>query len=342
MTFFVFIAAFAFAEAAYSFPENMRLGYSSCSSCHVDPTGGGVLNAYGEASASAYLPTWLGREAEDKKAASWGVIGGDIRTVHVKSDSASNNSKTTNLLMQAEAQTALYLSDQITIAGSYGIFSIPAKEFVADVKKKEKYELSNYYLMLKPNPVYALRAGMFVPAYGLRIADHTASIRSGLYFPARAAKLGGEAILFSEYGEASIGSFVTPDGDFVAARLAIYLGKNNQVGASYYGSMTQGYAAGGFGFFGIGSFYAMGELDFQNSVAGKRFVGYAKIADELVKGVHVYTIHDKVWQTDGTRPNRITFGVQIFPVPHYELTFELKNYERPIERTYLLMNHIYF
>lgn len=342
MIFFAFIAVFAFAEAAFSFPENMRLGYSSCVSCHVDPTGAGILNSYGEASASAYLPTWLGREVEDKKAADWGVFGGDIRTVHIKSDNASNDSKITNLLMQAEAQMALYLSDQIVVSGSYGIFSIPAKEFSTDIKKKEKYGFGSYYLMLKPNSVYVLRAGLFTPAYGLRIADHTASIRSGLYFPARAEKLGGEALLFSEYGEAQVGSFAQEDGHFVTARAALYLGKNNQIGASYYGSLTQGYATGGFGFFAQGSFYAMAEMDFQDGIAGKRFVGYSKIAQELVKGVHFYVVNDKVWQTQGTRPNLITIGIQWFPFPHYESIFEIKNYERPIERTYLIMNHIYF
>lgn len=46
------------ASAAWSFPENVRHGYFSCTACHVSPSGGGVLTPYGRSLSSELMSTW--------------------------------------------------------------------------------------------------------------------------------------------------------------------------------------------------------------------------------------------------------------------------------------------
>lgn len=53
------------ATAAQAYPWMIRDGYTNCSSCHVDPSGWGLLTAYGRAQAQIVIPTLWGRSQED-------------------------------------------------------------------------------------------------------------------------------------------------------------------------------------------------------------------------------------------------------------------------------------
>jgi hypothetical protein len=53
------------ATAAQAFPYMIRDGYTGCSSCHVDPSGSGLLTAYGRAQAQIVLPTLYGKSQEE-------------------------------------------------------------------------------------------------------------------------------------------------------------------------------------------------------------------------------------------------------------------------------------
>ena len=50
---------------SWAFPEMVRHNYSNCSSCHVSPSGGGVLTQYGRELSSAILSIW-GAENENE------------------------------------------------------------------------------------------------------------------------------------------------------------------------------------------------------------------------------------------------------------------------------------
>jgi hypothetical protein len=53
------------ATSAQAFPYMIRDGYTGCSSCHVDPSGSGLLTAYGRAQAQIVLPTLYGKSQEE-------------------------------------------------------------------------------------------------------------------------------------------------------------------------------------------------------------------------------------------------------------------------------------
>jgi len=334
-------AVFAFAEAAFSFPENTRLGYSSCVSCHVDPTGGGILNDYGKSSAGAYLAMFHD-DSEDDSETKWIAIGADIRTVHIKQDSVSEKTRTNHLLMQGEIQAAGYLSDQITVSGSFGLYGKKIEGLQRFTNDYRESKFSSYYLMLKPRPFYIVRAGLFTPAYGLKIADHTAAIRSVFKPASLPQKQGVEADILLKYGELNFGGFRDEDGDWTALRGALYLGNASQLGLTFFGSPTKGYRAGTFGIVGADKFYMLAEIDYVMSLNRVQFVGYSKIGQELIKGLQAYTVNSKIWSEGGTVPNLYSVGLDWFPVVHFETSLELRNYDIPTERTYVLMTHLYF
>jgi len=61
----VLLVAVLVSGVASAFPSNTRYGYSNCSSCHVSPSGGGVLNLYGRNSASEVMSTWAAPNEEE-------------------------------------------------------------------------------------------------------------------------------------------------------------------------------------------------------------------------------------------------------------------------------------
>src|SRR5262249_19589656 len=54
------------AARAHAYPWMIQHGYTNCSTCHVDPSGWGLLTEYGRAQAQIVLPTlWGGKKPED-------------------------------------------------------------------------------------------------------------------------------------------------------------------------------------------------------------------------------------------------------------------------------------
>src|SRR5690242_17806457 len=83
---FIFLATTLFwSSMSLCFPEMVRHGYNNCITCHVSPSGGGVLNHYGR-SLSLEVMSFSGSEGEEQllgfvKTPYWLNVGGDVRSV---------------------------------------------------------------------------------------------------------------------------------------------------------------------------------------------------------------------------------------------------------------------
>jgi len=53
------------ATAAQAYPWMIQHGYTNCSACHVDPSGWGLLTAYGRAQSQAQIPMLWGKSPDD-------------------------------------------------------------------------------------------------------------------------------------------------------------------------------------------------------------------------------------------------------------------------------------
>src|ERR1700720_2791062 len=67
------LIASLFSSSAWAFPEMVRHGYVNCSSCHISPTGGGVLTQYGRELSREILSTW-GTQNEDESKFAYGWV----------------------------------------------------------------------------------------------------------------------------------------------------------------------------------------------------------------------------------------------------------------------------
>ena len=163
---------------AYGFPENIRYGYSNCQTCHISPTGGGVLNQYGRGSSEAFMNTWsYSRQAEPLygllRTPQWLNVGGDIRQVEydVRSDAYSSHKK---FFMQSDFEVALELIPGFTFVSSGGHYGDAGR-----------WERRRYYALFNNQQEgYStyIRAGRFFPAYGIYLDDHTKVLRSAIGF----------------------------------------------------------------------------------------------------------------------------------------------------------------
>lgn len=177
------------AGVASAEPMFLSRQYARCSSCHFSPTGGGLLTLYGRSLSGQELST-TGRaltqssvQSDDvagrEEAFLFGAIGGalgplqlgiDLRPAHLHV-SFPGGAAGQSLWMNADLLGA-YQAGAWTLYGELG--RQPANGGTID-----SYE---YWMAHQSSGGIGIRAGRFLPAYGVRFADHTAFNRRVLGF----------------------------------------------------------------------------------------------------------------------------------------------------------------
>lgn len=182
----------AFAGAASAEPMFLSKQYTRCTTCHYSPTGGGLLTAYGRSLSHHELSTFRGSEGAAGAAGSpqsppggeqdflWGALGGklgpfnlgvDIRPAHLSYD-FDNTTTSKNFWMNADVLAA-YQANGWTLYGEIG------RQPLVEGAKLDSYE---YWAQHQNDNGLAFRVGRFLPAFGVRLADHTALTRTTLGF----------------------------------------------------------------------------------------------------------------------------------------------------------------
>lgn len=287
-------AACCFPDYVIAYPDNVRFGYAACTSCHVSPTGGGILTEYGRMTQAEFMSTW--QPANKFESPTYGLlpdqqvvmIGGDTRYLFRTVDSDFRR-----VFMQADFEVALNLSDQIAVVKSLGFYNIPT-DYSRPVPQIESLR---QYLLLKPSKYVSFRVGDFVPAYGIMFQDHTINVRQGINTPVRTAEL----TLYSEYGEINATSEKT-------VRLTAFTGSASIVGISYRPER--------YGFFSIiGLPWGLVALD-QYDRVGKDIIGYSKVGYQAWKGLTLFLgFADQSWLAE----------FQFLPIPHAEIYLSAKD-----------------
>ncbi len=171
----VFFSFFFITSFSFALPRFALLTGSQCQSCHVDPTGGRMRNLFGFNYGKNELPIRTTRESDfdvDPKLSDKISIGADFRTQFLYDGFTKTN------------------SFQAMSAAFYGNLAIGKKislYYKQDIINGTYVQSGRGYLagtevfgLLKifPNHSY-IKAGLFYPAYGLRVDDHTSYIRGG-------------------------------------------------------------------------------------------------------------------------------------------------------------------
>jgi hypothetical protein len=357
----VLIAGLLSSNLVMAFPENVRYGYNNCSSCHVSPTGGGAVTAYGREASSEFLSTW-GKPSEMApfhgalKLPDAISLGGDVRVLAFYRENELLREKRA-FPMQADIEASYRFPTIVTIGASMGVYD-------QDAQIRRAYVMANFN-----DYVYA-RVGRFFPAYGLLIPDHTALIRKSLGFNQGRESTNVELGLIGEIGEIIIDAqiresseeFSANDKGF-SARAAAYVGGHSQLGLSALnlkGSVWKRQAIGAFATVGLSkTFYLLAEVDWESKKpveekdlsipSSTRVITYSRLGWELSRGIHILGLYETSINTKGTfDPHQVNWGpgIQWFPRPHWELLGQFQSrfndeYKNPKGYLLSLMSHYY-
>ncbi len=169
---------------AYGFM--LRHDYTTCAQCHVDPSGGSALTAYGRAQGELLLRTRYGVAADEPgKVAGFLfglfelpeelLLGGDVRVALI---GGSNIPRPRAFPMQADLVTAVK-SGKLSFSGSLGLGSAattPAKLFGDKVQLISRHHWVGY--SPDEDQSVMVRLGRMTLPFGLRLPEHTAWARA--------------------------------------------------------------------------------------------------------------------------------------------------------------------
>lgn len=314
------------AQPALAFPEMARHGYASCLACHVSPTGGGALNAYGRMTSASFLSTW-GSETSARPfyAASLPVglaLGGDTRLLRLAVARDGEPPTFLTIPMQADVEAAVTPVQPFTIAASWGIYG------------EDHVEASRrHYVLGRFGKHVTVRAGRFFPAYGLMTADHSTYARQALGFDEGKETINAEMGVHFSFGDAFATAIYGQDATFsashrdgyntdsedptgAAVRLQAYVGDQSIIGASclYLESYSEDRRACGIhAVFSLTPWlFAMG--DGSKLITENDFAATTQLGLQPFRGV-ILSLGGESKSTSG----RLSLQAQWFPFPHWEL-----------------------
>jgi hypothetical protein len=337
---------------SFAFPDLIRHGYFSCASCHVSPSGGGLLSSYGKSLSSELLSTWGGKAKGDDSAAEspeaegdWWLVGGDLRSVQIYSeDSLQKTAK--YIPMQADIEAAVVDVGNFSVVGSVGLERKKASD-----DSLNKFFSRRHYVLWRNDQGYTLRGGRFYHAFGLGMPDHiiatrqavendfsdeTYNIEGGLY----GETFGGLITLITpsqlEY------SHQTESG--VSAKIEYTPIDRSKVGMSLYNGKRDDKEQTKFGVHGVAgfseNFYALAELNTMTStLAGidtKTLGGFTRLAYEFHKGIVPYLQIETLSSSSSLAGSSDFYtrsfglGAQWFPIRMLELNSYLSTLSKKI------------
>lgn len=333
-------------QNAFAFPEMVRHGYFSCTTCHVSPSGGGVLTEYGRSLSKELMSTW-GSEGEENflYAVPTGSetihLGGDVRSIQTYlNDPAVRTGD--YFLMQSDVEVALTLKNWIVdvTAGTQG--------GPKTLSKKDTFISRRHFVGYKANDELTVRYGRFLTNFGWNQANHTMVTERDLQFDQGRETYNTEVSYLGE----KFGIYLTHmngrpddpdvDGERGAALSSVFsLGEKSVIGVSGLTGKTNGggtrQLAGLYGLLSINEhFFWLYEIDHQwlqpNNSPGlateqKGVAAYSRLNWEAYKGIHVYTVEQLRYfnyHAARTRLQAYGLGVQFFPRPHVEINAEFQ------------------
>ena len=174
------------AASASAEPMFLSKQYPRCTACHYSPSGGGLLTPYGRSLSREEISTFGRRGAagaapaatsRGEEAFLFGALGSDsplqlgldIRPSHLDVNVPGRAVADRNFLMNLDLQAA-WQRARWTAYGSVGRKPTGGGELVS-------YE---HWVAYQVSDALSVRGGRFLPAYGVRFADHTSFTREGL------------------------------------------------------------------------------------------------------------------------------------------------------------------
>jgi hypothetical protein len=176
------------STAAAAYPSMIRHGYTQCASCHVDPSGGTLLNAYGRAQSDLLLSSRWGAGAEDdaspKSAFLLGAVpvpkdtalGGWLREGYIWN--FADGKLVDHRLLQMRADLAAAVSvGPLRAAGALG-YADGGAELAAVTRDQKIVSREHWVGLAFASDAALVRAGRINLPFGLRNLEHPSFVRA--------------------------------------------------------------------------------------------------------------------------------------------------------------------
>ncbi len=333
MNLLVLFLALFLSISSYAFPENIRHGYTNCTACHISPSGGGVLNEYGRSLSKEIQSTWAyeGEEnflhgmVDTTAVKDWLVIGGDFRAVQVHQEN-DNVKRGKFIKMQAGIELGIN-QPKWAVVGSFGKFD----------DEEWKTDFTRYYALYRVTDELTLRAGRFLPPFGINNSEHNLATRGPLGFGYGVEKDTVEASWLGENWN-FIGSYyktqkeLSDNNESGYTTLVSKILGNNKIGVQYLNEKNDAYQRQVYGVTGLFGwtehFYSTfeydksaTEVDSTTPITRGHYV-FHRTGYEFFQGFHGLILNDYL-QTDekngSTKNYKFGPGLQWFPRPHFDI-----------------------
>lgn len=343
-------------NALPKFASRMNL---PCSSCHVNPAGGGMRNSFGAVSYGREdlpVPTWqeqYGLDGFSTQLNKFIGLGADVRTLYFSQQTGPGTSRSSFFEMQSD----LYLSAAI------------AKKVLIYLNRGNagRYEAFGLAGILPMNGY--VKVGWFTPNFGLRVDDHTVFTREKTLFANGAGQDAGVEFgvspgMFNFSASISNGAAADRDDNGFKALLASgdvsgkIAGISLKIGGSYYNNASSVGVTTLMGVYGTasidGNFTLLGEFDkkrnYNNATLTKTLssIMYVEADYVLTQGLDLklgYEFYDPDTRYLTGTESRIVAGLEFFPIsgvelrPTYVIRTESPN-DTPNDQL-LVMLHLY-
>jgi hypothetical protein len=187
------LALMAVTSSAHAYPWMIRHGYTGCTPCHTDPSGGaGALTEYGRAQSDLLLRMRYGEssdaaEADSTSAFFWGLLplpeavrlGGDFREAYFSNQVASAPVEQQFITMRADLYADIKIG-RFRAAGSIGYVPEGDLQAALTTAPDENLISREHWLgvELDPEGAWLLRAGRITLPFGIRMVEHTLWVRT--------------------------------------------------------------------------------------------------------------------------------------------------------------------
>jgi hypothetical protein len=333
---FLVVLAAAASQATPRF--SLRTGYP-CQACHVDPAGGGMRKALGNQYGDDELPLPVRSSGEGdpviaRSITNWLSVGADFRTMYFAVEQETLYSRRTSrndafFQMQGDLYVDLTLSKKLSV-----------------VLRKGLYADFDAFALLTALPWGgSVKVGRFVPNFGTRLDDHTASIRSMTGFSPERNTIqhtGAEAMVAPAGVKMTAGLYNADDGfgagtgnakallgrmeTVVSVARDVYVGAGADI---YYTRRNDGVTmtvAGGMASFGIGSLSILSEADWISlgdpNGTTRQLVAFVEGDYPVVPGLDLkvaYDFSDPDTDRISGMQSRYTVGFEFFPIAGVEV-----------------------
>ena len=181
------------APDASAYSWMIRHGYTGCSTCHSDPSGGTLLTAYGRAQSELLLSTQWSKEAAEEPSAASGqmlglklpdplLLGADVRDGYMFNLANGELVDQRFLHMRSDVMAQVKVS-RLRLYGSLGYASEPSalnseRAWVTRSASWGNLVSREYWAGVDIGDHVLLRGGRLNQPFGMRIVDHSMWVRA--------------------------------------------------------------------------------------------------------------------------------------------------------------------